>query len=109
MGLRGVPLRSAGTQAVLMASVWILSLHNLYCPGCDTRLIERAGRFTVPDRPWPVHVGEVGTLRCRAGHRLPSREELYAHRDERGRPRTAAVREVVPPAAEGAALAGVER
>ncbi|MFQ1002727.1 hypothetical protein [Modestobacter sp. SSW1-42] len=88
-----------------MASVWILSPHNLYCPGCETRLIERAGRFAVPGRPRPVHVGEVGTLRCRAGHPLPSREELYAHRDEQGRPRTAAVWEVAPPDAAPAGAA----
>ena len=81
-----------------MVSVWILSPHNLHCPDCDTRLIERAGPFAVHGRPRPVHVGEVGTLRCRAEHPLPSREELYGHRDRRGRPRTAAVWEVAPPA-----------
>ena len=92
------------TQCVHMVSVWILSLHNLHCPQCDTRLVERAGRFDdVPGRLGPVHVGEVGTLSCRAGHPLPSREELYAHREERGRPRTAAVREVPAPGSSPAA------
>jgi len=81
-----------------MVSVWILSPHNLHCPQCDTRLVERAGRYHLPGRLVPVHVGEVGTLTCRAGHPLPSREELYANREDRGRPRTAAVREVPPPA-----------
>ncbi|WP_460682896.1 hypothetical protein [Modestobacter lapidis] len=80
-----------------MVSVWILSVHNLHCPSCDTRLIERAGRFAVPGRPGPVHVGEVGTLCCRAGHPLPSREDLYAHRDAQGHPWTAPVLEVAPP------------
>jgi hypothetical protein len=88
-----------------MVSVWILSPHNLHCPRCETRLIERAGRFEgVPGRRGPVHVGEVGTLSCRQGHLLPSREELYAHREQRGHPRTAAVREVLPP--EGAPATG---
>jgi len=101
--------RLRAAQGGAMASVWILSPHNLHCPGCDTRLIERAGRFAVPGRPGPVHVGEVGTLRCRAGHPLPDREQLYAQRDERGRPRTAAVREVAPPEVAGASLAGAGR
>jgi len=82
-----------------MVSVWIFSPHNLHCSQCDTRLIERAGRFDdVPGRLGPVHVGEVGTLCCPVGHPLPSREELYAHREEQGRPRTAGVSEVPPPA-----------
>jgi len=85
------------TQGVQVVSVWILSPHNLHCPECDTRLVEQAGRFEVPGRPAPVHVGEVGTLTCRAGHALPSRQALYAHREARGRPRTATVREVPPP------------
>lgn len=80
-----------------MVSVWIQSLHNLHCPECDTRLIERAGRFEVPGRPRPVLVGEVGTLCCRGGHPLPSRQQLYAHREARGHARTATVKEVAPP------------
>lgn len=81
-----------------MVTVWILSVHNLHCPRCGTRLVEKAGRFVVPGRNAAVHVGEVDTLTCRAGHALPDRDQLYAHRDQRGLARTAAVQEVVPPA-----------
>ncbi|MGY5883517.1 hypothetical protein [Modestobacter lacusdianchii] len=88
-----------------MVSVWILSVHNLHCPECDSRLIERAGRCVVPGRRSPVHVGEVGTLRCPVGHPLPPREQLYAHREAQGRPRTAEVWEVAPPTAATAAAA----
>ncbi len=81
-----------------MVSVWIQSLHNLHCPTCGARLVEQAGRYEVPERSRPVYVGEVGTLCCTAGHPVPPREELYDHRERRGLPRSAPVREVVPPA-----------
>jgi len=87
------------TQRGRMVSVWILSVHNLHCPECGSRLIERAGRYIVPGRPQPVHVGEVGTLRCPGGHSLPDRAQLYAHREAQGLPRSAEVWEVAPPSA----------
>jgi hypothetical protein len=77
--------------------VWIQSVHNLHCPTCGRRLVQRAGRYAVPARRRPVYVGEVGTLACRSGHPLPDRESLYAHRDRIGVPWTAPVREVAPP------------
>ncbi|MGY1710530.1 hypothetical protein ACI8AC_13590 [Geodermatophilus sp. SYSU D00758] len=72
-------------------------MHNLHCPECGRRLVQRAGRYEVPARPHPVYVGEVGTLRCPERHPLPDREALYAHRDELGVPWQAPVREVAPP------------
>ena len=85
------------TQGGDVSSVWIQSVHNLHCPTCDRRLVERAGRYRVAHRPAPVYVGEVETLTCRDGHLLPDRGELYAYRDDRGIPRQATVREVAPP------------
>lgn len=81
-----------------MSSVWAQSLHDLHCPRCDTPLVEEAGRFRVLGRPEPVHVGNVGTLRCRGGHALLARSRLYAYREEQGHPATAPVPEVAFPA-----------
>jgi hypothetical protein len=81
-----------------MDAVWIQSLHNLHCPRCDTRLVQQAGRFTVPERETPVYVGEVGTLACPAGHPLPERTLLYAYRARSGHATHAPASEVVPPA-----------
>jgi hypothetical protein len=80
-----------------VTAVWIQSVHNLHCPTCDSRLVEQAGRYAVPDRPAPVYVGEVATLTCRRGHPLPERGELYRYRDLRGIPASAPVQEVAPP------------
>jgi hypothetical protein len=80
-----------------MAALWILSLHNLHCPLCDERLVQQAARVPLPGRQVHVYVGEVGTLACPAGHRLPHREALYAYRQRAGHPAQAGVREVGPP------------
>ena len=80
-----------------MSSVWILSVHNLHCPTCDRRLVERAGRYRLAHRAAPVYVGEVETLTCRDGHVLPDRSALYDYRERRGIARQAAVTEVAPP------------
>jgi len=80
-----------------MVAVWILSVHNLHCPACGTRLVERAGRYTVAGRREPVYVGEVSTLCCPGGHPLPDRAELYAQREAQDRPSTAEIWEVAPP------------
>lgn len=80
-----------------MDEVWISSLHNLHCPQCGVRLIQRAARCPVDQPPGLVYVGEIGTLACPAGHPLPSREALYAYREEHGHPPTAPVTEVTKP------------
>jgi hypothetical protein len=87
-----------------MVTVWIQSVHNLHCPRCHSRLVERAGRCAVVHRPGPVYVGEVGTLRCPAGHPLPPRDELYDYRERRGLPWVVPVAEVPPPAQDGGAV-----
>jgi hypothetical protein len=80
-----------------MDAIWIQSLHNLHCPRCDSRLVQRAGRFFVPERAAHYYVGEVGTLACPGGHPLPEREVLYAYRSERGHAVSAPVAEAGPP------------
>lgn len=80
-----------------MPAVWIRSVHNLHCPTCGSPLVERAGRYTVLDRPVPVYVGEVETLTCQEGCPLPDRRALYAYRDLLGVPASAPAREVEPP------------
>jgi len=80
-----------------VTSVWIESVHNLHCPRCDTRLLQRGGRFLVPERGAFMYVGEVGTLERRNGHPLPDGSVLYGYRDQRGYPRGAQVREVPDP------------
>jgi hypothetical protein len=80
-----------------MEPVWVESLHNLHCPRCDARLVQRARRCFVPERAAHHYVGEVGTLRCPRGHRLPGRDTLYDYRAERGHPVCAPVAEVVAP------------
>ena len=82
-----------------MLSLWIESLHNLHCPSCDRRLIERATLHLPDGQRDPVVVGEVGTLQCPTGDPLPDRAFLYALRAVTGRPAVAAVREVPPPVA----------
>jgi hypothetical protein len=64
--------------------LWVHSLHNLHCPTCDERLLQRARRFFVPERAAHYVVGEVGTLACPHRHPLPEREALYVYRAERG-------------------------
>jgi len=80
-----------------MEAIWVQSLHNLHCPHCDARLVQMARRCFVPERAVHHYVGEVGTLLCPGGHRLPDREVLYAYRSERGHAVRAPVSEVVPP------------
>jgi len=81
-----------------MASVGMESVHHLHCPTCDARLVEQAGRYDVMQRRHPVYVGEVTTLTCPAGHRLPhDRGQPHNYRDRRGHPPEAPVREVAPP------------
>jgi hypothetical protein len=79
-----------------VAQVWIQSVHNLHCPSCDTRLVQR-GRCAVPEQGAARYVGEVGTLACPSGHVLPDRPVLYAYRDRRGLAGSAPVREVPGP------------
>ncbi|MGY1602311.1 hypothetical protein [Geodermatophilus sp. SYSU D00815] len=81
-----------------MDAVWVQSLHNLHCPRCDHRLVQRAGRHLHGVLGVPVYVGHVGTLVCPRGHALPDRERLYAYRAERGHAPSAPVSEVGPPA-----------
>jgi hypothetical protein len=76
--------------------VWIQSLHNLHCPTCDRRLVQRARRCLVPGTAELRYVGEVGTLTCEKGHPLPGRAALYAYRAQRRHPVCASVREVGP-------------
>ena len=89
---------ATGVSVARMAEIWVQSLHNLHCPRCDRRLVQQAGRFFVPERRRHVVVGEVGTLACPAGHRLPDREELYAYRAQAGHAPSAPVRPARPPA-----------
>ena len=81
-----------------MDATWIHSLHNLHCPTCDRRLVQRAGRHFHSVVGSPVYVGEVGTLSCPEGHPLPERQELYDYRSRRGHAAAASVAEVGPPA-----------
>ena len=80
-----------------MEGLWIQSLHNLHCPRCDERLVQQAARVPLPGRQVHVYVGEVGTLACPAGHRLPDRESLYDYRARAGHAWRAEVTEVSPP------------
>ena len=80
-----------------MDALWVESLHNLHCPRCDARLVQRAARVPLPGRQVHVYVGEVGTLACPAGHRLPARESLYDYRAWAGHAPRAAVTEVGAP------------
>jgi hypothetical protein len=80
-----------------MTAIWVQSLHNLHCPSCDRRLVQRAGRHFVPERGAHYYVGEVGTLVCPDGHPLPDRETLYAYREARGHASSAPVAEVGRP------------
>jgi hypothetical protein len=82
--------------------VWIQSLHNLHCPTCGRRLVQRARRCQVPGAAAPRYVGEVGTLTCQEGHPLPGRGALYAYRAQRRHPARATVREVAGPLRDGA-------
>ena len=82
-----------------MDAIWIQSLHNLHCPRCDNRLVQQAGRFFVEEKAALMYVGEVGTLTCPDGHRLPDRQTLYDYRSEQGHAPSAPVTEVVPPEA----------
>lgn len=85
-------------QAARMGTTWIENRHNLHCPTCDARLIERAGRHDVMQRPDPVYVSDPTTLTCPAGHRLPeNQDELYEYRDSHGHQQEAPIREVPPP------------
>lgn len=80
-----------------MNVVWIESLHNLHCPSCGRRLVQRGRRCHVAHRPGPHYVGDVGTLTCAQGHPLPDRVALYDYRARHGHAASAAVREVPPP------------
>jgi hypothetical protein len=80
-----------------MEAIWVQSLHNLHCPRCDRRLMQQASRFFVPERAVHYYVGEVGTLVCPDGHRLPEREALYEYRAARGYASCAPVSEVTRP------------
>lgn len=77
-----------------MASVWIESMHNLHCPTCDGRLIERAGRHDVMQRPDPVYIADAASGRCPEGHPLPHSDALYAYRDAQGHPAEAPFKEL---------------
>jgi hypothetical protein len=79
--------------------VWIESMHNLHCPTCDDRLIERAGRFDVLGKSTPTYVGDGNRPPvCPNGHAQPPVEQLYVYRDEKGYPPEAPFSEVPPPA-----------
>jgi hypothetical protein len=80
-----------------MDAIWIECLHNLHCPRCERRLVQRAGRHFHSRLQQPVYVGKANSLACPLGHRLPERQELYAYRAARGHAVTAPVSEVVPP------------
>ena len=80
-----------------MGAVLIQSLHNLHCPRCDSRLVQRAGRRFHSELQTRVYVGEVGTLACPEGHTLPDRQELYDYRERQGYPAIAPVSEIGPP------------
>ena len=80
-----------------MEAVWVQSLHNLHCPRCDRRLVQRAARHFHTMLRRSVYVGEVGSLSCPDGHVLPDRRTLYAYRAERGHAPSAPVSEVAPP------------
>ncbi|MGY1743717.1 MULTISPECIES: hypothetical protein [unclassified Blastococcus] len=80
-----------------MHDVWIESPHNLHCPRCDRRLVQQAGVHFHSRLQSPVYVGEVSTLSCPGGHRLPDRQELYSLRERRGYAPVASVSQVPPP------------
>jgi hypothetical protein len=80
-----------------MDAIWVQSLHNLHCPNCDRRLVQRAGRHFHTELHAPIYVGEVGTLSCPDGHPLPCRQQLYDYRAQRGHAPSAPVVEVLPP------------
>ena len=81
-----------------MEAIWVQSVHNLHCPSCDSRLVQRAERRFHAERQIPVYVGEVGTLSCPDGHPLPDRQELYDYRAQQGHAPAAPVSAVVPAA-----------
>lgn len=66
-----------------MDAIWVRSLHNLHCPSCDNRLVQRAAQHFHRGVRGHVYVGVVGTLRCPDGHSLPGRAELYDYRAQR--------------------------
>jgi hypothetical protein len=80
-----------------MHEIWVQTPHNLHCPRCDRRLVQQAGVHFHSRLQSHVYVGEVGTLACPGGHRLPERPELYAHRERRGYAPVAPVSQVPPP------------
>jgi hypothetical protein len=80
-----------------MDAVWIQSLHNLHCPNCDSRLIERAHRHFHSALGTDVYVGDVHTLSCPDGHLLPDRQQLYDYRAEQGHAPVAPVAELSLP------------
>ncbi|UOX99734.1 hypothetical protein [Blastococcus sp. PRF04-17] len=79
-----------------MEAVWIESLHNLHCPHCDSRLLQRAGRHFHSALGAQVYVGDVDSLACPDGHRLPGRDQLYDYRAQQGHAAVAPVSEVGP-------------
>ena len=87
-----------------MTALWIQSVHNLHCPTCDTRLVERGRRCALQHRARSVYVGEVGTLTCAYRHPLPDRVALYDYREEQGHPPVAPVAEVPAPQPAAALL-----
>jgi hypothetical protein len=73
-------------------------MHNLHCPTCNLRLIERAGRFEVLGEVLGTpkarkYVGS-GEYVCPAGHQLPEADALYAYRDRQGHPPESSFNEV---------------
>ncbi|MGY1638202.1 hypothetical protein ACI78V_16275 [Geodermatophilus sp. SYSU D00742] len=80
-----------------MQKVWVESSRNLRCPRCDRRLVQQAGVHFHSRLRSPVYVGDVSTLTCPGGHRLPDRLELYSHRERRGYTPAAPVSQVPPP------------
>lgn len=80
-----------------MRTVWVESPHNLHCPRCDRRLVQQAGIHFHSGVRAAVYVAEVSTLACPGGHRLPDRQELYSHREQRGYAPVAPVSQVPPP------------
>ena len=80
-----------------MDEVWIQSLHNLHCPSCDRRLVQRGRLHFHSQLRSPVYVGDVGTLLCPQRHRLPDRRDLYDYRAQRGYAPAAPVSEIAPP------------
>ncbi|MGY1813410.1 hypothetical protein [Blastococcus sp. SYSU D00820] len=79
-----------------MHAIWVQAPHNLHCPRCDRRLVQQADVHG-HGREEFVDVDDASTLTCPGGHRLPTPQELYDHRERRGYAPVAPVSQVPPP------------